>query len=181
MSNTKSLLLWQDKLEHWKSGKYLQKPPNITQPFFWRTSICNSELNLEYQEEFVKDSRLSSKKPNLETFKKYLEHKKNKNEKYAISFPNLSGDTILVIPKPKNGKNYTNLHYFMLEASKLQQKQFWKRVASEIEKKLKVKPYVFVSTHGLGVDYLHVRICDIPKYYEKSKLQKIPKKIIKNN
>ena len=130
-------------------------------------------LDQKYQEEFIEDPRLSVVKEDFKSFKKNIELRKNKDEKYAVSFPNLSGDTILVIPKPRKGKKFTNLHYFM-PVSKIQQKEFWKRVSLEIEKKLKKSPYVFVSTHGLGVDYLHVRISESPKYYEKSKLQKIP-------
>ena len=40
---------------------------------------------------------------------------------------------------------------------------------------LKKNENVWVSTHGLGVDYLHVRISNNPKYYESSKLKKLPK------
>jgi hypothetical protein len=42
---------------------------------------------------------------------------------------------------------------------------------------LKKYDNIWISSHGLGIDYLHIRICNYPKYYEKSKLQKIPKKI----
>ena len=34
---------------------------------------------------------------------------------------------------------------------------------------------VWISTHGFGVDYLHIRISISPKYYGSSKLQYLPK------
>ena len=33
---------------------------------------------------------------------------------------------------------------------------------------LKKYDNIWISSHGLGIDYLHIRICNYPKYYEKS-------------
>ena len=63
----------------------------------------------------------------------------------------------------------------MKNASKVQQEELWKLVAKEAKKMLKKYDNIWISTQGLGVNYLHVRICSFPKYYEKSKLQKLPK------
>ena len=63
------------------------------------------------------------------------------------------------------------LSYFQL-APLVQQQEFWKRVAEVSRKQMKKFKKVWVSTHGLGVPYLHVRISDSPKYYFSEALSK---------
>jgi hypothetical protein len=84
---------------------------------------------------------------------------------------NLSGDTVLVVPMPKKNKNFSNLKEFIDNATLAQQKALWKRVVTVARKLMKNNKYVWISTHGLGVPYLHVRVSTIPKYYGNSKLR----------
>ena len=158
---------WSEVLSQWESGNYPKVPKNIKSPYFWRTSVQSSKKDLPYKEEFLEDERLLNKKQDLKTFEE-----KFKKEKYAVSFPNLSGDTILVVPVPRKGKRFTNMFYFMNNASEIQKKELWKKVAEQAKEFLKTNEKIWISTHGLGVNYLHVRICNNPKYYENSKLKK---------
>ena len=105
----------------------------------------------------------------LKTFEKYY-----KNEKYSSTFPNLSKNTTLLVPIPRKNKNFVNLFYFMKKESNLQQKELWKMVVKEVNKRLEKDKYIWVSTHGLGVDYLHIRISSSPNYYGNSKLRHKP-------
>ena len=162
---------WSEVLSEWESGNYPKIPKTIKSPYFWRTSVQSNKNDLIYKEEFIEDERLLNAK---EDFKPFLEHlDKNKDEKYVISFPNLSGDTILVVPIPRKSKRFTNMFYFMTNASEIQKKELWKKVAEQAKIFLKTNENIWISTHGLGVNYLHVRICNTPKYYENSKLKKI--------
>ena len=158
---------WSEVLLQWESGNYPKVPKEIRSPYFWRTSVQSSKKDLPYKEEFLEDERLLNKKQDLKTFEE-----KFKKEKYAVSFPNLSGDTILVVPVPRKGKRFTNMFYFMNNASEIQKKELWKKVAEQAKEFLKTNEKIWISTHGLGVNYLHVRICNNPKYYENSKLKK---------
>ena len=158
---------WSEVLLQWESGNYPKVPKEIKSPYFWRTTVQSSKKDLPYKEEFLEDERLLNKKQDLKTFEE-----KFKKEKYAVSFPNLSGDTILVVPVPRKGKRFTNMFYFMNNASEIQKKELWKKVAEQAKEFLKTNENVWISTHGLGVNYLHVRICNNPKYYENSKLKK---------
>ena len=88
-----------------------------------------------------------------------------KQTSYATAFPNLSGDTILVVPMPKKGKSYATLKDFADNAPAKQQQELWKLVAKQAKKQVKKFRKVWISTHGLGVPYLHVRISSQPKYY----------------
>ena len=66
---------------------------------------------------------------------------------------------------PKNRKSYATLKDFTDNAPKKQQQELWKLVAKEAKKQSKKFGKVWISTHGLGVPYLHVRISSKPKYY----------------
>ena len=165
---------WNCVLKNWENGTHLEKPDNIKKPFMWRTSVINHKLDLPYKEESTEDIRLDSKKrQDISAFKEHFSKCKNK-DKDVIHFFNLSKDTILVVPTPKKGKNFKNIFYFMKNASKKQQKELWMLVSKQAKKMLKKYDNIWISTHGLGVDYLHIRICCIPKYYEKSKLRLLP-------
>ena len=167
---------WKQVFQNWENGNPLKIPKSIKKPFIWRSSVLDRDGELEYKDEFIEDKRFIGRdKEILGTMEKELKNRKYKNEKYVIDFPNLSGDTMLVVPTQRQNKNFTSIFYFYNTASKLQIKKVWQRVAKIAKKQLKIHPDVFISTHGLGVDYLHIRICSYPKYYEKSTLQKIPK------
>ena len=166
---------WNKVLDNWKHGIILALPKNINKPFIWRCSVLDKNELLEYKHEFIEDSRfIGHEKQDLGIMASSLNKKKFDKEKYVVAFPNLNGDTVLVVPKERIGKHFTSIYYFSKNASLLQQKMFCKRVSIDARKALNKFTYVFISTHGLGIDYLHVRICSYPKYYEKSKLQKIP-------
>jgi hypothetical protein len=176
---------WSVVLDEWENGDYPKIPSHIKNPFLWRTSVINNNLDLPYKEEHIEDKRLltMSKQNYLPFLNKpsSLLSKKNENKKYAIASINLPKDTILVIPKPRQNKNFANIYYFMKNASKIQQKELWKLVAKQAKIMLKKYDNIWISSQGLGISYLHIRICNFPKYYEKSKLQTIPKKIKLSN
>ena len=129
---------WKEVLDNWENGNIPKMPDNIKKPFIWRTSAINNKKDLPYKEEFIEDKRLYMlKKQDLITFKEYFLKKKNINEKNAISFYNLSKDTILVVPVARTNKKFTNLYYFMKNASLKQQKELWKKGSIEAKKMLK--------------------------------------------
>ena len=169
---------WSEILNDWENGNYPKMPQNIKKPFLWRTSVINKNNDLICKQEFTEDERLYDRiKQDYTPFLKppsSLLSKKNEKEKHAIASINLPKDTVLVIPKPRAGKNFSNIFHFMKNASSLQQKKIWQLVAKEAKKMLKKFDNIWISSQGLGVNYLHIRICSYPKYYEKSKLQNLP-------
>ena len=163
---------WKTVLNQWNTGIIPIYPTHIRKRFIWRTN-CERDHGI-YKEEFIVDSRLPTKM----NIKPFLSHIQQSDHKYATAFPNLSGDTVLVVPMPKKNrfrtlKNYSTIKSFIDHASLTQQKVFWKRVYKEITKFRRVHKNVWVSTHGTEVAYLHVRISSTPKYYEGSLLADI--------
>ena len=85
-------------------------------------------------------------------------------------FPNLSGDTQLVVPKPLASTNlmaYSHFANFLRYGEKSQILSLWSHVGNEMKRLLtSANSKVYFSTSGLGVSYLHVRLSKIPKYYQ---------------
>jgi len=117
---------------------------------------------------------------------RFLKNKELPNEirnNYWVSFKNLKEDAILVCPVPyyidddnkkmpyfsdndKKILKYLDLFHFFNEAPITQQHNLWKGVARKLLEEIdKDSEPRWLSTHGLGVRYLHVRIDTKPKYY----------------
>jgi hypothetical protein len=91
----------------------------------------------------------------------------SRDDATVVAFENLSRDAQLVVPVPLDGANFAHLATFSLTAPRAEQATLWRRVAAELKARVAangVAP-VWLSTSGLGVYFLHVRICDSPKYY----------------
>jgi hypothetical protein len=80
-------------------------------------------------------------------------------------FPSLGGDATLVVPCPRAPRTvYPHLAAFARNAPAAQQHAFWRRVGDEVATRLDDRP-LWLSTSGLGVPWLHVRLDSRPKYY----------------
>ena len=144
-------------MKAWKVGKHL---PKINGGVFWETSAIKKGGNVEYKEQTLSASALPmTLRGDSSTFRKHLNNKKS-----PVAFNNLTGSCTLVTP-PDTGKNFSHLGLFYKNATKDEIRALWKKVAVEIEKKMTQQHVVYVSTHGTGVPWLHVRICNSPKYF----------------
>lgn len=161
-------MLWENVLCEWENGTILKYPPDITDRFIWNTSVLKNNGRVEYKQLFKILKYLPQIQDTTE-FKTYIRKSKNK---YVTSFPNLSNDIMLVIPMPVKGKNYVTLKDFIDNSTKVQQKHFWKKVAEVARDFMKEHKKVWISVHGLGVHYTHVRISTKPKYYFNDELKK---------
>ena len=159
-------MLWAEKLDNWENGIPFSYPESLKnkKKFFWNTSPLTKNGDTDYKEKFQESIELPYFQSKTAFKDKIIKAEKNGKE-YATSFPNLSGDTVLVIPMPRKGKSYATLKDFVDNAPKKQQQELWKLVAKEAKKQAKKFGKVWISTHGLGVPYLHVRIASHPKYY----------------
>jgi hypothetical protein len=83
----------------------------------------------------------------------------------VVSFANLGGDAVLVVPCPGGSESaYGHLAAFVRHAPDEQRHALWAAVGRALAARLGAKP-VWVSTAGMGVPWLHVRLDDRPKYY----------------
>lgn len=162
-------MLWSEVLTNWENGIILKYPKQLKGKFQWNTSVLKNDGNVEYKQSFRTNDKLPEKQ-NKKDFQEYIATSQNK---YVTAFPNLSKDTMLVIPMPVNGKNYATLRDFIDNAPKIQQQEFWKKVAEVAKNFMEEKEKVWISVHGLGFPYTHVRVSTSPKYYFDKKLEKV--------
>lgn len=154
-------MLWTDILTHWENGITVKYPKSVRGKFLWNTSVLKNGGNVEFKQRFRTEDTL----PQFQDTTDFQEYIKQSRNKYAVSFPNLNKDTMLVIPIPVRGKNYATLRDFIDNAPETHQQEFWKHVAEVAKAFMKEHGKVWISTHGLAVPYLHVRISTRPKYY----------------
>lgn len=125
--------------------------------------------NLEEQEfEFIvqESSRLATVHGNPSAFAEHI--KGNKGTNCVQTFSNLGNNALLVVPC-ENGDvdNYAHIGNFLRSAPHEQILEFWRTVGENVRREandMKGKP-LWVSTSGLGVYWLHVRLDLYPKYY----------------
>jgi len=83
----------------------------------------------------------------------------------VIHFPNLGRDATLVVPTPVGDRTcYPHLAQFLRSAPAGQIDQFWQTVGETMRTGLSRRP-TWLSTAGLGVPWLHLRLDTQPKYY----------------
>lgn len=83
----------------------------------------------------------------------------------VVCFDNLGSDALLVAPCPTSASaNYSHIGAFHRSAPESQQHGFWIAVAHSVVERTSSQP-LWLSTAGGGVDWLHMRLDDRPKYY----------------
>ncbi len=83
----------------------------------------------------------------------------------VVAFPNLGDDAQLIVPRPIGPLEvYPHLARFLRGAEREQIDELWRSLAEQALPRLGDAP-VWISTAGLGVSWLHLRIDSRPKYY----------------
>jgi len=83
----------------------------------------------------------------------------------VISFPNLGNDATVVVPQKLGSTSaYSHLAAFVRRAPDVQQHALWQMVERTVALRLS-DTRRWLSTAGLGVAWLHVRLDTRPKYY----------------
>jgi len=84
----------------------------------------------------------------------------------VATFPNLGGDAVLVVPHPASAPEAGHLAHFVRSASPNVADALWAAVGRAVANCLRTNQLpLWVSTAGLGVSWLHVRLDQRPKYY----------------
>jgi hypothetical protein len=132
--------------------------------FFWETPpVTLTSLESAFEFVVVEGGSLSSLRPDPRPFS---EHFSSRSSPSVMSFPNLSGDATLVVPAPVAADHscYTHLGSFLRSAPSQQIDLFWQTVGAAMQSRVSASP-VWLSTAGMGVSWLHLRLDSRPKYY----------------
>lgn len=85
----------------------------------------------------------------------------------VLSFVNLGGDALLVVPSPQGAAvAYAHLADFVCHAPRPQVLGLFQELGRQVEQRLVQGKPIWLSTSGLGVAWVHVRLDRRPKYYQ---------------
>ncbi len=130
--------------------------------FRWETPVVSSAISVR-DFEFV-----SVNYPALERRvdgTPFADRLRNVGTASVVTFENLGGDAILVVPNGIGSESaYGHLASFVRDAPRPQQQAFWQAVGEAMRTALNQRP-VWLSTAGMGVAWVHVRLDSRPKYY----------------
>jgi hypothetical protein len=128
--------------------------------YFWETPpITQATLTRPFEFVLVNAPSLANVPAQRRAFANYI------NNEPVVNFPNLGGDAHLVVPCSQAPSDaFAHLAAFSRSAPPEQQHHFWQRVGTAVTNQVSERP-LWVSTSGLGVYWLHVRLDSRPKYY----------------
>lgn len=144
--------------------------------YFWECApVSSKSFNKKFEFVVIKSEALDKTTQDYSSFAEHLAKLDAYGDSF-VSFANKNRDAVLVIPAlmtrkwESGGKtemfDYKNISQFTKNAPLKEQQKFWQAVASKLSQELeKSKAPKWLSTHGTGVPYLHVRIDSVPKYY----------------
>jgi hypothetical protein len=135
--------------------------------FFWEVKpIGQQDLHQAFEFVLVDSSTLLRLVPDYTPFVQYFPQKNDLTARPVVSFKNLGKDAHLIVPLPfSDTANYAHLSAFLRTAPPTQIGELWSEVAKVYSQVLQKQAYTWLSTAGLGVSWLHIRVDSRPKYY----------------
>jgi hypothetical protein len=141
----------------------LAQPP--FQAFFWEMPpIRRGHTDMPYEFMLIRSDALARMAPDTDAFKAQFPTISGD----VATFPNLGGDAILVAPEQIAAAScYVHLAAFVRTAPVAQQHELFRALAEAIDGFLhEHRDKIWISTSGLGVAWLHLRLDTYPKYYQ---------------
>jgi hypothetical protein len=167
-------LIWEHMLHGWQDNPDFQQSFSaaleaVPYPaYFWETPpLTPTQLHQPFDCVVINSPALARVKADYSPFANYLRPAAQSPD--IRVFPNLGGDAQLISPCPVGAKpHYSHLAAFLRQAPAALKAELWMTLAQSISEYLahqKDSP-LWVSTSGLGVFWLHVRLDRLPKYYQ---------------
>jgi hypothetical protein len=137
--------------------------------FFWEHPALKEEyLDKPYEFIVQKSTSFSRRKVDKNAFSDYI----NSDKQVAV-FDNLGRNAKLIVPTKKSPiDTYKHMGNFIRNAEKKQIQEQFKQLSKAILSELKRDRLIWVSTAGLGVIWLHMRLDSRPKYYRTNSYKK---------
>jgi hypothetical protein len=156
-----AIAAWQsdDEFGRWLSGLLEAVPFSA---FRWETPAVTEATAGRAFEFVVLDSPELEREATPDPFQEHLD---GNSGDPIVTFSNLGGDAVLVVPRPIGARlAYAHIGAFVRSAPEPQRLALWRAVGRAMSRRIGARP-VWLSTAGAGVPWLHVRLDDRPKYY----------------
>jgi len=138
--------------------------------FFWENPpLVADGLDRPAECVLIEAPVLAGMRPDTETFRGHFDAGRG-----VVTFPNLGGDALLVVPQPMaDGDAYPHLAAFLRRGPAEQIHALWHTTARAVLERIGESP-LWLSTSGTGVAWLHVRLDRRPKYYQYAPYRSAP-------
>jgi len=135
--------------------------------FCWELPPVTSD-SLDIDHEFVVVDSVSHRniKANPAPFSEHFS-----GDELTVAFSNLGKNGVMIAPAPEDSVDGGTIASFLRSASGERIADLWSVVGREISQGVSDAP-MWISTAGLGVSWLHVRLDSRPKYYRYSPYRK---------
>ena len=161
-------LTYSEVIELWQQDKsfrdfFISLLADTSMPaYFWETPpVKEATVNKEFEFVLIDSPKLADIEPDPSDFQQYFESATEE----VVTFSNLSKDALLVVPCPITDiLASTHIAAFVRDAPEFQQHLLWQSVGRSLQQKLNEQP-IWVSTSGLDVSWLHIRLDSKPKHY----------------
>lgn len=132
--------------------------------FFWE-NLPITKLNVKQAYEFVMVNSPQLAKVSADPNPFQENFNSQPAGQSVIAFENLGGDAELIVPCPVAEQSvYAHFASFIRGAPESQKHELFITLAGSLINRISIKP-TWVSTSGLGVYWLHIRLDTRPKYY----------------
>ncbi|MEO0457633.1 MAG: hypothetical protein AAF152_13785 [Cyanobacteria bacterium P01_A01_bin.114] len=133
--------------------------------YFWETPpVTLSSITQPFECVLIDSPQLAKRQPDLHAFAAHFQESQKYNQA-IVTFESLGKDALLVAPCPQSDSaTYPHLAAFLRWGPAAQRRQLWQQVGQLVAQKIGAHP-LWLSTSGLGVAWLHVRLDSRPKYY----------------
>lgn len=163
-------LSWSDVVIRWQNDQLFREffaslLADAPYPaYFWETPpVTSKTIDNEFEFVLVDSPHLAGILTEEHAFANQFEAATR--DKSVIEFANLGGDATLIVPCRRGPQSaYAQISTFARLAPDEQKHELWKLVGAALERKLGSRP-VWLSTSGLGVYWIHIRLDASPKYY----------------
>lgn len=155
------LTLWQNDPEFGRF--YLRLLADVPfEAYFWEhPPFTLGELDKGYEVSFYDSRVLAGKRADSRRFASFFEP-----DLPVVSFLNLGGDARLIVPCPQAPEDaFTHLARFVRTAPEAQGVALLQLLGKTLLAEASDEK-IYLSTSGLGVYWLHIRLDERPKYYQ---------------
>jgi len=155
--------LWQESVE-FRNFYFSVLKDTPFAAFFWENPpITTSTLKQPYEFVLIESLQLAQVTADSSPFQDRFNP--TPSDETVITFGNLDRDAELIVPCPIAPHSlYTHFASFIQYAPESQKHDLFIALAKVLKEQLTDKP-IWVSTSGLGVYWLHIRLDVKPKYY----------------
>jgi hypothetical protein len=165
LSFTEVITGWRDN-EEFRAFFIAELAATAYPAFFWEMPpIRRGHWEIDYEYVAIRSDDLEHLRPDAGALESKLSSASS--SKSVVSFRNLGGDAFLVAPKQISGLEcYGHIAAFVRSAPAVQRQDLFQTLGSAIGDVLgESDARIWVSTSGLGVPWVHVRLDSYPKYY----------------